>query len=138
SPDLSLSQDELNGQKILVVDDEPDSLTLIKTIFEQCGATVKTATSADEALEILKEWTPSILVSDIGMPGRDGIDLIRYIRSLDEAKGGKIPAVALTAFARVEDRMKALAAGYQMHVPKPVEPSELITIVSNLTKFLSK
>jgi CheY-like chemotaxis protein len=136
--DLFKYQSKLNGQKLLVVDDEPDTLMLLKTIFEHCGAIVEKANSVEAAIEILEKWTPNILISDIGMPGRNGFDLIKYVRARDAERGSKIPAVALTAFARIEDRVKVLTAGYQMHIPKPVEPDELISIVSSLTKIIHK
>ena len=122
----------LDGLRILAVDDQPDTLEMVKAVLMQCGAEVQTATSAGEALEVLRAWRPNLLVSDIGMPGEDGFDLIGKIRALKPEEGGTIPAVALTAYARVEDRVKTLAAGYQMHVPKPVEPAELATIIASL------
>jgi PAS domain S-box-containing protein len=125
---------ELNGLRVLIVDDEPDTCEMIKVILEQCNAEVKTAFSVTEALEILKHWMPAVLVSDIGMPGENGYDLIRKVREY-ESEGKRIPAVALTAFARIEDRIKALSAGFQMHVPKPVEPAELISIIASLTSL---
>ena len=123
----------LDGLRILAVDDQPDTLEMVKAVLIGCGAEVQTATSAGEALEVLQAWRPDLLVSDIGMPGEDGFDLIRKIRALKPEEGGTIPAVALTAYARVEDRVKTLAAGYQMHVPKPVEPAELATIIASLS-----
>lgn len=122
---------ELDGIKILAVDDEPDARFLLTTILEQCGAEVKTCESAAAALALLKEFKPDILVSDIGMPEEDGYTLIKKIRAA-EAGRKRIPAVALTAFARVEDRLKALSAGYNMHVPKPVEPMELMMVIASL------
>ena len=92
------------------------------------------AGSAAEALDLLRRDPPDVLVSDIGMPGEDGYSLIRRVRQLSTVDGGSVPAVALTAYARSEDRMKALLAGYQMHLSKPVEPAELITVVASLTK----
>jgi CheY-like chemotaxis protein len=119
---------DLVGIKVLAVDDEPDSRALLDALFRQCGADVKTASSAAEALEVLETYRPDVIVSDIGMPGEDGYSLIRKIRE----SGNRIPAVALTAFARTEDRFQALAAGYNMHVPKPVEPAELALVISRL------
>jgi CheY-like chemotaxis protein len=123
---------ELGGLRLLVIDDEPDALQMLQLIFEQCHADVRTADTVAEALAIFDEWMPNVLVSDIGMPGQNGYDLIRQIR----ARGSNIPAVALTAYARVEDRIKVLDAGFQMHVPKPIEPDELINIVVSLTKVI--
>jgi signal transduction histidine kinase/CheY-like chemotaxis protein len=123
----------LNGLRILVVDDEPDTREILKIILQQSGAEVRTANSASQAINILDQWLASLLICDIGMPGETGYDLIQKVRARDPKKGGKIPAIALTAFARIEDRIKALKTGFQMHVPKPIEPAELITIVANLT-----
>jgi CheY-like chemotaxis protein len=128
----------LDGVKVLVVDDEPDARELVRLVLEECHAEVITAASAQEALEVLEHEQPDILVSDIGMPQEDGYQLIRKVRTLGPEKGGKIPAVALTAYARAEDCKLALLSGYQMHVTKPVEPSELIAVVSNLTKPMPK
>ena len=87
-----------------------------------------------EALEAMHEAPPNLLISDIGMPEEDGYDLIRRVRALPEEKGGRVPAIALTAYARVEDRMQALRAGYQMHVPKPVEMAELVAVAASLVQ----
>jgi signal transduction histidine kinase/ActR/RegA family two-component response regulator len=122
----------LDGLRILVVDDQYDMLEVIQAVLTQCGAEVRTATTAGEAFEVLKAWKPDLLVSDIGMPGEDGFELIGKIRALKPEEGGAIPAVALTAYSRVEDRVKTLSAGFQMHVPKPVEPAELATIIASL------
>jgi len=122
----------LNGLRVLIVDDEPDARELIVTVLGQCGAEVKAVASAVEALEVLEQFQPHVLVSDIGMPGEDGYALIRQLRALDAKQGGEIPAVALTAYARAEDRTQALLAGFQLHVPKPVDPSELAVVVGNL------
>ena len=107
---------------------------MLRTAFEQCGAKVVTAASAAEALTLLEEVRPDVLISDIGMPGEDGYELIAKVRSLPVERGGKTPAVALTAYARAEDRLRALRTGYQMHVPKPVELAELVAIVSRLAE----
>ena len=101
-------------------------------------AEVLCAASAAEALEILKSQTPDLIVSDIGMPEKDGYQLIREVRNLGAARGGNIPAIALTAFARPEDRMKAMIAGYQTHLPKPVEAHELIATIRTLTRWMHK
>lgn len=116
---------------VLVVDDDADSRTLVAAILERHGIEVRTAGSAAEALRALDEWTPHVIVSDIGMPGTDGYELLRRIR----ASGGRsrqIPAIALTAYAGADDRIKALAAGYQLHLAKPVEPVQLVSLVSAL------
>jgi CheY-like chemotaxis protein/two-component sensor histidine kinase len=120
--------------RVLVVDDEPDTRELLKAGLGQCGAHVTAAGSAAEALNAIVEAAPDLLISDIGMPDEDGYDLIRQVRALPEAGGGRVPAIALTAYARVEDRMQALRAGYQMHVPKPVELAELIAVAASLVQ----
>jgi PAS domain S-box-containing protein len=124
------SPPDLSGVKVLAVDDERDARLLLQALFEQCGAKIETCGSAAEALVLLDEYRPDVLVSDIGMPGEDGYSLIRRVR----ASGNRIPAVALTAFARTEDRFQALQAGFDMHVPKPVEPAELALVISRLVR----
>lgn len=124
--------DNLSGLKVLVVDDEADTLELIKVLLGQCGATVTTASSAAEALPLLERVRPDVIISDIGMPTEDGFEFIRKVRQLPPERGGKIPAVALTAYARAEDRLRVLRSGYQMHVSKPVELAELVTVVANV------
>jgi PAS domain S-box-containing protein len=126
--------DRLDGLKILVVDDEPDTRDLLKVGLGQCGAAVTVVGSASEALEAMSRAVPDLLISDIGMPEQDGYELIRRVRELPSAGGGKVPAIALTAYARVEDRMHALRAGYQMHVPKPVELAELVAVAASLVQ----
>lgn len=121
----------LDGLRILVVDDEEDTRDLIATVLAQCGAEVTGCGSAAEALTTLQAWTPDLLISDIGMPEEDGYSLIKKVRQLD-GLCGKIPAVALTAYASTEDRIHILSAGFQKHIAKPVEPQELITIITNV------
>jgi CheY-like chemotaxis protein len=116
------------------VDDEPDARELLRMGLEQCGAVVTVASSVDEALEAMTTNVPDVLISDIGMPGQDGYELIKRVRALPAERGGSVPAIALTAYARVEDRMQALRAGYQMHVPKPVELVELVTVAVSLVR----
>jgi PAS domain S-box-containing protein len=122
----------LAGITVLVVDDELDARNLIRRVLEECGAQVLLASSAKEGLEVLRRERPHMLVSDIGMPGEDGYAFIRQVRNLSDADGGRTPAAALTAFARAEDRTRALRAGYQTHVAKPVEPTELSAVVASL------
>ena len=117
---------------MLVVDDEEDARALVQRLLVARGATVRTAGSAAEALESIQVERPHVLVSDIGMPNEDGYALIRRVRALEAGRGDALPAVALTAYARAEDRMKAVLAGFQMHVAKPVEPAELLTMVASL------
>ena len=93
---------------------------------------MRRALSAPEALNVLREWRPDVLVSDIEMPGEDGYALIRKVRALDPSEGGRTPAVALTAYGRTQDRIRSLAAGYSMHVPKPVDPGELTAIIASV------
>lgn len=122
----------LTGLKLLVVDDESDACHLLATFLTDYGARVLTAASAKEAMLLLEEYQPHVLISDIGMPEEDGYVLIRRIRSLTEAEGGQIPAIALTAYARLEDRDKALLSGFQLHFPKPINPLDLVLVVANL------
>ncbi|MBN4004314.1 ATP-binding protein [Nostoc sp. LPT] len=126
----------LSGLQILVVEDEVDSLELLSTILQEYGAQVISVASVSEALEIIENATSQsldVLVSDIGMPNEDGYSLIWKLRQLEAQRGGRMPAVALTAFARSDDRRQALLAGFQMHLPKPVEPAELATVIASLT-----
>jgi PAS domain S-box-containing protein len=126
--------ERLDGLRILVVDDEPDTCELLKAGLGQCGADVTVAGSVAEAYELMRDGIPDLLISDIGMPGEDGYELIRRVRQLPAESGGRVPAIALTAYARVEDRMQALRAGYQMHVPKPVELAELVAVAASLVQ----
>jgi len=132
------SSGELAGVRALVVDDEDDARELIETVLTQYGAEVVAASSAAEAYMLIAETPPQlrpdVMVTDIGMPGEDGYSLIRRVREWERARGGYTPAVALTAYGRVEDRMRALNAGFQMHVPKPVEPAELAVVIMSLVR----
>jgi len=124
----------LNGVRVLIVDDEAEAREYIIAVLQQCGAEVSAVASASEAIAAFSQLKPDVLVSDIGMPFEDGYSLIRQIRALTLEQGGQIPAIALTAYARAEDRTRAIAAGFQIHIPKPVEPAELATVVASLTK----
>ena len=126
-----IAPSDLTGLKVLVVDDEPDARSLIQRLLQDCRAMVVTAGSAEEAVQLLLRDTPDVLVSDIGMPGEDGYMLMRRIRSMADPNG-VIPAIALTAYARIEDRVKAIHAGFQLHLSKPVEPVELVAMVQSL------
>jgi signal transduction histidine kinase/ActR/RegA family two-component response regulator len=126
------SQLKLEGLRVLVVDDEPDTRKVISAVIEKSGAEVRTCASAQEALEALVEWRPDILMSDIGMPDEDGYSLIRKVRALSAERGGLIPAAAFTAYAREEDRQRALDAGFHMHVAKPIGSRELIATIASL------
>jgi CheY-like chemotaxis protein len=128
----SARNDNLAGIRVLYVDDDPDSRELAEKILGDREADVSLAMSAEEALTLLRTRRPHVLVSDIGLPGLDGYELIRRVRALPADEGGAIPAAALTAFARPEDQQKALEAGYQSHVAKPVVPEELVAVVARL------
>jgi signal transduction histidine kinase/ActR/RegA family two-component response regulator len=130
SPD---SHSSLAGLRILVVDDEADARDMIQAVLELCGSEVTTADSALAALKIMERSKPDVLISDIGMPSEDGYFLISKVRAAEAGSGERIPAIALTAYARVEDRIRALHAGFQVHVPKPIEPVELVAVVASLT-----
>jgi PAS domain S-box-containing protein len=123
---------ELAGLKVLVVDDQPDARDLVQRVLQDCGARVMTAASADEALVLVERERPDVLVSDIGMPDADGYELLRRVRARSPEQGGRVPAIALTAFARSEDRTRALRAGFLVHVSKPVDPSELVATVASV------
>ena len=130
--EFGYSATSLSGIKVLVVDDELDARQLIRRVLIECGAELAVAGSADEAMTLMESFRPDIMVSDVGMPDQDGYDLIRRVRARVAAK--TLPAVALTAFARSEDRRRALLAGFQTHVSKPVEPAELVAVVASLVE----
>lgn len=124
----------LEGIAVLVVDDDEDSRAMVAKTLEKAGAGVSTAGGADEALNALDSTLPQVLVSDIGMPGKDGYALLEELRSRPAERGGKIPAAALTAYTRVEDRVQAMCAGFQILLPKPVDANELVATVAALAK----
>jgi PAS domain S-box-containing protein len=128
----------LNGLRILIVDDDEVSRELLTTALFQSGAVTQAAASTAEALTILDDWQPDLLVSDIGMPVEDGYSLLRQVRERQPDRGGQIPAVALTAYAKSEDRLRALAAGFQMHIAKPIDPIEFLAVIASLTGRLGK
>jgi len=121
---------DLSGVDALVVDDDRDARELIKRILNDCGATVRIAASARDAIALFTEAPPQLLISDLGMPEVDGFELLDWVRQLPRAQGSQVPAIALTAFARSEDRLRALESGFSAHISKPVEPSELIATVA--------
>ena len=123
---------ELYGLKILVVDDDVDTRELIEWVLKRVGAEVTSVGSAREALEVLERDKPHLLVSDIAMPDEDGYELLKKIRALPPERGGRIPAIALTAHSLVQDRLQSLRAGFQSHVPKPVVPEELVEVVASI------
>lgn len=135
SPPHPLTPSSLTGLRVLVVDDDADAREFVSAVLKECGAQVTAVDSVDSALEALENLKPDVLVSDIGMPGEDGYALIRKVRELDADIGGRIPAVALTGYARVEDHTEALLAGFQLHVAKPVRPAELVAIVASLSQW---
>ena len=128
SSDLS----NLQGTRILVVDDDQDSQELLAFMLEQEGAEIQTASSAVEALSLVTQWQPDVLLSDIGMPQMDGYTLIRHIRNLPKEQGGEVPAIALTAYAAEADKETALSSGFQQHIAKPVDPVECIGAIIQL------
>ncbi|MDI1475252.1 ATP-binding protein [Polyangium sp. y55x31] len=125
---------DLSGARVLVVDDEPDTRDVVQRILEEHGAEVVAAASAEEALGLVEARSIDVLVSDLGMPGMDGFALIRELRSARRLDPSRLPAVALTAFVRTEDRRRALASGYQAHIEKPIEPMELVAAVGALRR----
>lgn len=122
----------LEGVRVLVVDDETDARDIISAVLIQQGAEVRTCGSAAEGLKEVLAWKPTVILSDIGMPQEDGYDFMQKVRQCERQVGVHIPAVAVTAFTREEDRLKAIAAGYQTHIPKPIEPTHLATVVASL------
>jgi PAS domain S-box-containing protein len=127
----------LLGIRLLIVEDEPDARELLKVMLEQCGAEIKAAESVKEAFQEMEEWKPDVMISDIEMPVEDGYSLIQKVRSA-ETRPQRLPAIALTAHARAEDRMRALRAGYDAHVAKPVEANELVAVIESLARMTGK
>jgi CheY-like chemotaxis protein len=121
------------GVRVLVVEDDTETRDILSAILERAGFSYRVATRASEALTVLDDWQPDVIVSDIGMPDMDGYAFVRQLRARPAAQGGGIPALALSAFARAEDRELALRCGYQAHVAKPVEPADLIKAITTLT-----
>lgn len=130
----SKPQASIMDVRVLLVDDDADTLQMLSVLLADSGAKVQTAGSAAEALEVLQWHRPDVLVSDLAMPLQDGYSLITKIRALESNQGGQLPAVALTSHVRIEDRVRVLSAGFNMFVPKPVEPAELINAIANLTE----
>lgn len=125
---------DLSGLRVLIVDDEQDTLEIVSLLLRRYGATVRTSLSSGDAFEVFNEWKPSVLISDLGMPGEDGYSLISKVRALPPEAGGETPALALTAYVRDEDQRRTIAAGYAMHLKKPVEPFSLAEAVARLGK----
>jgi signal transduction histidine kinase/ActR/RegA family two-component response regulator len=132
------SQPSLDDVKVLLVDDDPDTLEVVRVMLDGTKAIIETAASVSEALEIMVWFRPQVLVSDLAMPGEDGYSLISKLRALEAKSGSRIAAIALTSYVRVEDRAQALAAGFNMFVPKPVQPEELISAIANLAEHSSE
>jgi CheY-like chemotaxis protein len=128
----------LNGLRVLVVDDNEDCLCLVTFIFQACKATIKTATSVDNAIQAIEEWKPDVVISDISMPGKDGYSLIRFMRNKEANSGGFIPAIALTSYVYPEGFITAMDAGFQEVICKPFEADELIATVANLARLTLK
>ena len=128
----------LHGLRVLIVDDEIDARALLTAMLERCGAEVHAAGSAGEGLESIERWRPDVLVADIGMPIEDGYGLIKKVRALPKERGGQTPALALTAYARTEDRVRAISEGYQLHLAKPVDRVELATVVASLANRVAQ
>jgi len=126
---------ELRGLRVLVVDDQPNILDLLHETLTSCGAIVQACNNAREALAMLHDWQPEVLVSDIAMPNEDGYWLIGQVRALAADEGGAIPAIALTAYVRVEEQVRVLAAGFQLYVPKPIKPTELRNVIAHLVRM---
>jgi signal transduction histidine kinase len=124
---------DLHGVRVLLVDDEADARELMQQVLADAGAIVRVGGSAGEGLEAFRAERPDVLVSDIGMPGEDGYSLLAAVRRLEAEDGPRVPAIALTAFARAEDRRKALLAGFQLHISKPIEPTELTAAIASLS-----
>jgi PAS domain S-box-containing protein len=129
---------DISGVHVLVVDDEADARELVKRVLAHYGADVRVAGSAQQALELLKSYRPDVIISDIGMPYMDGYDFIRRVREMAPFAGTRLPAIALTAFARSIDRTKAIMAGYQMHMAKPIEPQELVATVASFAGRIAR
>lgn len=122
----------LDQVRVLAVDDDDDARELMKMTLEREGAEVVTADCADRALELLEAGPPDVVVSDIGMPEKDGYELIRQVRQLSEQKGGRTPAIAVTAFSRAQDRTQALMAGFQSHIAKPISWTDLVAAIRRM------
>jgi signal transduction histidine kinase/ActR/RegA family two-component response regulator len=132
SEPICIDASKLSGLRVLIVEDEADAREMLQVMLAEFGAEVKGAGSVKEALKVLGHWLPEVLISDIGMPDEDGYTLIQKVRNLTPKSGGQIPAIALTGYARHEDRLQLLSAGYQAHLTKPVELTELVNVIASL------
>ncbi|HET9762985.1 MAG TPA: response regulator, partial [Casimicrobiaceae bacterium] len=136
-PAMEEARIPLLGLRVLLVDDDPESNEVVRTLLASCGAEVEVAGSTAQALGVLERWKAHILVSDIGMPREDGFALIRKVRARDGSPG-RVPAVALTAYTSVEDRVRLFSAGFQAHVTKPLDPAELVAVVASIARNTDK
>lgn len=125
---------DLKGVRALVVDDEEDAREILSTLLTQQGIEVRTSANTEAACAQLDHWRPDVILSDLSMPGKDGLSFIRDIRARTVETGGQVPAVAVTALTRTEDRLRAMQAGYQSHISKPIDPLELFTVMAFLTR----
>jgi PAS domain S-box-containing protein len=131
-PRTAAAVERLQGARVLIVDDEGEAQDVLRVVLERRGVEVRTVGSASQALEVLERWVPTVLVSDIAMPGQDGYALIREVRARERERGGHVPAIAFTALAGSEDRSRALAAGFDGYVAKPVDPAALVAVVADM------
>lgn len=131
---MSADAPDIRGLRVLIVDDDTDTLEVLRVVLKQYGARVRIAVSTADALEVFREWKPDVLISDLAMPVEDGYALISKIRALSPEQGGNIPAAALTAYATETDRIKSRAAGYQIHIAKPVDPTAIAAAVAEIKK----
>lgn len=129
---MDRSAPDLSGQTVLVVDDDPDTRELLKRVIEECGAEVHTAPDAYAAMHFIERRMPDVLCSDIGMPGMDGYELVRWVRARASQRQGRVPAIAMTAFARPEDETRSLESGFDLHLSKPVEPGQVLAAIGEL------
>src|SRR5262249_51160855 len=133
--DVATTEVRLEGLRVLVVEDDGDTGRMLAQVLGERGAAVSRAESTAEALVAIERAIPDVLVSDIGMPGEDGYELMRRVRALAPEIGGRVPAIALTAFAREEDMHHALEAGFNVHVAKPIDPAELARVVARVSRL---
>jgi CheY-like chemotaxis protein len=134
-PAREASHARLHGERVLVVEDDADSREVLAGALETCGAEVRAVGSAQEALDTLDGWAPDVLLSDIALPDQDGYALLRAIRQRTPVRGAWVPAAAVTAYASTEDVRRAMAAGYQVHLPKPLDLQRVVRVVEDLAAW---
>jgi CheY-like chemotaxis protein len=132
--EISADAPDIRGLRVLIVDDDPDTLEVLRAVLKQYGARVRIAVSTADALEVFREWRPDVLISDLAMPVEDGYSLISKIRALTPEQGGNVPAAALTAYAAETDRRRSRAAGYQIHIAKPLDPTTIAAAVAEIKR----